>query len=102
MVGLDTRTRDRLEHHVERFAEGWLSAGDRRAPLFRTRGARSGVVSVGALVGMIQTLRVSQFFGCRPLGPVRSTPGQIDVTGDPPPGFRFSRRGGRPVRLGPV
>ena len=30
----------------------------------------SGVVSVGALVGIIQTPGVSQFFGCRPLGPI--------------------------------
>ncbi|HYL51073.1 MAG TPA: HAD-IC family P-type ATPase, partial [Acidimicrobiia bacterium] len=30
----------------------------------------SGVLSVGALVGIVQTPGVSQFFGCRPLGPV--------------------------------
>ena len=30
----------------------------------------SGVVSVAALIGMIQTPGVSHFFGCRPLGPV--------------------------------
>ncbi|HEY5013199.1 MAG TPA: cation-translocating P-type ATPase, partial [Acidimicrobiia bacterium] len=30
----------------------------------------SGVVSVGALVGIVQTPGVSQFFGCRPLGPI--------------------------------
>ena len=30
----------------------------------------SGVVSIGALVGIVQTPGVSQFFGCRPLGPV--------------------------------
>ena len=30
----------------------------------------SGVLSVGALVAIVQTPGVSQFFGCRPLGPV--------------------------------
>ena len=30
----------------------------------------SGVLSVGALVGIVQTPGVSQFFGCRPLGPI--------------------------------
>ena len=30
----------------------------------------SGVISIGALVAMIQTPGVSHFFGCRPLGPV--------------------------------
>ena len=30
----------------------------------------SGIVSVGALVGIVQTPGVSQFFGCRPLGPI--------------------------------
>jgi cation-transporting ATPase I len=30
----------------------------------------SGVLSVGALIGIVQTPGVSQFFGCRPLGPV--------------------------------
>ncbi len=30
----------------------------------------SGVVSVGALVGIVQIPGVSQFFGCRPLGPL--------------------------------
>ena len=30
----------------------------------------SGLVSIGALVGIVQTPGLSQFFGCRPLGPV--------------------------------
>ncbi|MGZ6954126.1 MAG: cation-translocating P-type ATPase [Acidimicrobiia bacterium] len=38
----------------------------RRSPLVLA----SGLVSVGALVGIVQTPGVSRFFGCRPLGPI--------------------------------